>query len=457
MSERTELAKGKPLKRRLMAAMAQLDCGACGYLCQTYSEALANGTETCTNLCAPGGMETEAKLEQILADQRRLPIANTQITAMPAVTPKPSATPTSGSEEAKIGFDRKNPIIGKFIFARPLNRVGSAKDTRHVAIGFDSLAPAYRVGDAMGVYPLNDTKLVEKILAGLGLDSEEPVVLPSGEVRTVFDALREFCCLKSVPEALVAALGISKLEGDADVLDAVLAASITGTSAQQFVRHLRPIQPRLYSISSSPKKYPRQIHLTVGRVQWRSGERTKLGTASTMFADRLTTGQELRVFIHRPQAFALPNDPAAPMIMVGPGTGIAPFIAFLQEREAISASGKNWLFFGDQHSATDFLYEEQIDAWRRSGVLDRLDTAFSRDQAEKVYVQDRMLQRGAEIYEWLQAGAHFYVCGDAKSMAASVQQALQEIIATHEGVTPDVAMERIKQLQREHRYQRDVY
>jgi sulfite reductase (NADPH) flavoprotein alpha-component len=462
MSERMELANGKPLKRRLMAAMAQLDCGACGYVCQTYSEALANGTETCTNLCAPGGMETEAKLEQILADQRRLPVASmppagAQATAMPAVAPKPSIAPKSASEEVKIGFDRKNPIVGKFIFARPLNRVGSAKDTRHVAIGFDSLVPAYRVGDAMGVYPLNDTKLVEKILAGLGLDSEEPVVLPSGEVRTVFDAMREFCCLKSVPETLAVAMGISKLEGDADVLDAVLAASITGMSAQQFVTHLRPIQPRLYSISSSPKKYPRQIHLTVGRVQWRSHERTKLGTASTMFADRLTTGQELKVFIHRPQAFALPSDPAAPMIMVGPGTGIAPFIAFLQEREATCASGKNWLFFGDQHSATDFLYEEQIDAWRKSGVLERLDTAFSRDQAEKVYVQDRMLQRGTEIYDWLQSGAHFYVCGDAKSMAASVQQALQQIIATHEGISLEIALERIKQLQREQRYQRDVY
>lgn len=462
MSERMELVKGKPLKRRLMAAMAQLDCGACGYVCQTYSEALDNGTETCTNLCAPGGMETEAKLEQILADKPQLPVASrppagAQVIAMPAVPTKRSATPRPAGEEVKIGFDRKNPIVGKFIFARPLNRAGSAKDTRHVAIGFDSRVPAYRVGDAMGVYPLNDTKLVEKILAGLGTDSEEPVVLPSGEVRTVFDALREFCCLKSVPEMLAVAMGISKWEGDADVLDAVLAASSTGLSAQQLVTHLRPIQPRLYSISSSPKKYPRQIHLTVGRVQWRSGDRTKLGTASTMFADRLTTGQELKVFIHRPQAFALPSDPAAPMIMVGPGTGIAPFIAFLQEREATGASGRNWLFFGDQHSATDFLYEEHIEAWRKSGVLDRLDTAFSRDQAEKVYVQDRMLQHGAEIYEWLHAGSHFYVCGDAKSMATSVQQALQQIIAMHEGVTPDAAMERIKQLQREQRYQRDVY
>jgi sulfite reductase (NADPH) flavoprotein alpha-component len=441
MSERLTLAEGKPLKRQLMAAMAQFDCGACGYVCQTYSEAIARGEETCLDLCVPGGGETEQQLRKMVEANRILPVLS-----------QPSRT-----SQMSPGFDRNQPITGRFLYAKPLNQKGSSKDTRHVAIRFDSDCPAYRPGDALGVFPTNDPRLVDQILSRLQIDGMETIRTTKGENKTLFGALVEDCCLKTVPEKLSQRLGLGQLDQTNDVLDAITLGKLGGIDAQELFGLLRAMQPRLYSISSSPKKFPSEIHLTVGRVEWAQGSRTRLGVASNMFASRLVPRESLNVFVHRPQAFQLPQDPTVPMIMVGPGTGIAPFIGFLQEREAIGSTGRNWLFFGDQHATTDFLYEDQIRAWHRSGVLSRLETAFSRDQSAKVYVQDRLLEYGREVYQWLQAGAHFYVCGDAKSMAASVQLALQQIIATFGGITFEAAGDRIKEMQKEHRYQRDVY
>jgi sulfite reductase (NADPH) flavoprotein alpha-component len=452
MDQRLALADGRPLKRQLMAAMAQFDCGACGYVCQTYSEAIASGQETCLDLCAPGGSETEQQLRKIVDANRQLPVVHQVSPAKVASPPSKAVAPTP-----LPGFDRKQPITARFMFAKPLNQAGSSKDTRHVALRFESHCPAYRPGDALGVFPTNDPRLVEQILQFLQIDGMESVRTTKGETKTLFGALVEDCCLKTVPENLGQRLGVSSHDPNNDVLDTVMLGTLGSIGAQEFYGLLRPMQPRLYSISSSPKKYPSEIHLTVGRVEWNAGARTRLGVASNMFASRLVPRESLNVFVHRPQAFQLPQDSTVPIIMVGPGTGIAPFIGFLQEREAIGASGRNWLFFGDQHAATDFLYEDQIRTWHRSGVLGRLETAFSRDQSAKVYVQDRLLEYGREVYQWLQAGAHFYVCGDAKSMAASVQLALQQIIATFGGITFEAAGDRIKELQKEQRYQRDVY
>ena len=463
MAERMALAEGRPLKRQLMAAMAQFDCGACGYVCQTYSEAIASGEDSCLDRCVPGGSETEHQLQKILDANRGLPVIN-QIKdgsrkASPASTliNSPLGTHSAPQASPQPGFDRKQPITGRFVFAKPLNARGSSKDTRHVAIRFDANAPAYRAGDALGIYPMNDPMIVSQILELLQIDGLESIRTLTGETKTLFGALVEDCCLKSVSDRLAERLGLTSLDRNSDLLDAIAQAPLGCIDSQELFGLLRPLQPRLYSISSSPKKYPNEIHLTVGRVQWTHGNRTRLGVASNMLATRLSPRESLRVFIHRPQAFHMPEDPNVPMIMVGPGTGIAPFVGFLQEREATGARGRNWLFFGDQHAATDFLYEEQIRTWHRSGVISRLETAFSRDQAAKVYVQDRLLEHGREVYQWLQAGAHFYVCGDAKSMAASVQLALQQIIATFGGMTFEAAGDHIKELQKQQRYQRDVY
>ena len=225
-----------------------------------------------------------------------------------------------------------------------------------------------------------------------------------------------------------------------------------------FVDALGTLQPRLYSIASSPKGAQRSGAFTVAAVRYknRKGRRVN-GVASTYLADRVRPGEKLRVFVHESKNFALPSNNAAPMVMIGPGTGVAPFRAFLHERRALGASGRNWLFFGDQRSTCDFLYRDELEKLHRDGVLNRLDTAFSRDQSEKVYVQHRMHQNAAELWKWIDSGAHVYVCGDAKRMASDVDRTLQEIISEQGGMQPDAAKQFVSDLTKTGRYQRDVY
>jgi sulfite reductase (NADPH) flavoprotein alpha-component len=220
---------------------------------------------------------------------------------------------------------------------------------------------------------------------------------------------------------------------------------------------LRKLAPRLYSISSSPKAHPGEVHLTVSSVRYESHGRPRKGVASTFLADRVGEVEFIKVFVQPSHGFRPPTHSDTPMIMVGPGTGIAPFRAFLEDRQATGAKGKNWLFFGDQTRAADFLYEEQLMAWHRGGLLTRLDLAFSRDQTEKVYVQTRMLENAAELWSWLEAGAHFYVCGDANRMAKDVNAALQRLIETAGGKSPDEALGYLEKMKSDKRYQRDVY
>jgi sulfite reductase (NADPH) flavoprotein alpha-component len=242
-----------------------------------------------------------------------------------------------------------------------------------------------------------------------------------------------------------------------DVLDVLRLFPTVKPNPAAFVAVLSPLRPRLYSISSSQTAHPHAVHLSVGRVSWEHNGRTRKGVASTMFADRIAPGQKVAIFVQKSHGFTVPSDDAAPMIMVGPGTGIAPFRAFLQEREARGATGANWLFFGDRSERSDFLYRDQLEAWRSSGHLTRLDLAFSRDSDAKVYVQDHMRQHGKELWEWLERGASFFVCGDAKRMAVDVDRALRDIVAEHGGMTLEAAGKYVEQLWKSGRYRRDVY
>jgi sulfite reductase (NADPH) flavoprotein alpha-component len=479
--ERLELAEGKPLERRLMAAMAQLDCGACGYVCKTYSEAIVGGTEKNLTLCSPGGKNTAKAIKQLLkngggANGNDAAKAQSNGHASNGQASNGDTNHGHASNGASAGgsiYHRNNPFLARLKSTRNLNKPGSAKHTAHVVLDLAGSGLTYRVGDALGVYPTNPPELVDTILAVTRLDSEKSIAAPNGQDMSLRDALRRQYCLRTAPEELLillakkavidaerhaieAALADESYE-NFDVLDALQLAPSAELSESELLDVLPPLAPRLYSIASSLKAHPEEVHLTVGRVAYELNGRQRLGVASTMFADRVQTGDPVGVFIHSASDFTVPADTDAPMIMVGPGTGIAPFRAFLEERVASAAPGKNWLFFGDQCAATDYLYQEELVAMQGSGFLTRLDVAFSRDQAHKIYVQDRMREHGAELFRWLEAGGYFFVCGDAKRMAADVDRALHDVIATHGSVSADKAKEYVNRLKLQKRYVRDVY
>jgi sulfite reductase (NADPH) flavoprotein alpha-component len=291
----------------------------------------------------------------------------------------------------------------------------------------------YEVGDALGVIPANCEEFVDEILEAAGLTGEEPVTLASGSEFTIRQAL------------------LTKL----DLAPFVSKLPEPGTAAGALAGSLRNLQPRLYSISSSPKAHPGEVHLTVGIVRYELEGKARKGVCSTFLADR--AGDTVPVYIHNSPGFRIPADHASPVIMVGPGTGVAPFRAFLEERRALGAGGKNWLFFGDQHAESDFLYREELEQMRAEGTLTRLDTAFSRDQEEKVYVQNRMIEHGDELWAWLEEGASFYVCGDAKRMAKDVDAALHRIVEEKGGRDAEAAAAYVSNLKQTKRYLRDVY
>ena len=363
---------------------------------------------------------------------------------------------------AVLTHDKKNPYLAPVLAVRPLNAPGSAKEVNHVEFDLSAagVSLAYEAGDALGVIPQNDPELVSAVLTALGADGEEAVPTPAGELP-LRRALTEHYDLGKPPAALLEALGLSPLPADIpaplDVLDALQSTPAPKPSVTKLVTLFRKLAPRLYSISSSPKAHPGQVHLTVGAVRYTNGDRARKGVCSTFLAERALALGTAAVFVHSNKAFRPPSDPAAPMIMVGPGTGIAPFRAFLEERVATNAPGKNWLFFGDQKAATDFLYADELHALRASGVLTRLDVAFSRDQAEKVYVQHRMLEHADELWSWLESGAHFYVCGDASRMAKDVDAALHQVVEQAGKKSPAEAAAYVQALKTAKRYQRDVY
>ncbi len=356
----------------------------------------------------------------------------------------------------EAGYSRQRPYAAVLVASRTLNGAGSAKQVNHVEFDLGDSGLVYEAGDALGVYAHNCPELVNDVLSALGCDGEEAVPAPDGSSIPLRRALTEFYDLGKPSDELRTCCG-GALAGH-HVVD-VLAGGVKGKVAPaEWVKMLKKLQPRLYSISSSPKAHPGQVHLTVGAVRYEKDGRARKGVCSTFLAERAQAGvTRVGVFVHANKGFRPPASLDAPMIMVGPGTGIAPFRAFLEERRATGAKGKNWLFFGDQRAATDFLYQEELDAMQRDGVLTRLDTAFSRDQAEKVYVQHRMLERAHELFAWLEEGAHFYVCGDASRMAKDVDAALHEAIVRAGGRSKEQAAEYVEKLKGAKRYARDVY
>jgi sulfite reductase (NADPH) flavoprotein alpha-component len=385
------------------------------------------------------------------------------------------------NRESKIenprGYSRAKPFPATVINVRNLSGPGSAKEVNHVELSLEGSGLTYAAGDALGVVPHNCPELVADVLAALGCDGEEAVPTPAGEMP-LRRALTECYDLgKPTPELLATLfpVGASSLAtGSVDVatkvaptpfhhvIDALLQSRIENPKSKipspaDFVARLRKLQPRLYSISSSPKAHPGQVHLTVGAVRYEKDRRPRKGVCSTFLAERALAAGRVGVFVHANAAFRPPADGDTPMIMVGPGTGIAPFRAFLEERRATGARGRNWLFFGDQKVASDFLYRDELLAMRESGLLTRLDLAFSRDQDAKVYVQHRLLEQAADLHAWLEAGAHFYVCGDAARMAKDVDLALHQVIERAGGKSSDEAAAYVQALRAAKRYQRDVY
>ncbi len=351
-----------------------------------------------------------------------------------------AAAPSAAKEpEAEAsGYGKSRPFPARLKTNRHLNATGSSKETRHIELLLEGSGLEYEAGDALGVLPKNCAGFVEEILHASGHQGDESVTLADGRQTPLHTALLEHYDLKPFLTALPEA----------------------GQDPAGFVAKLKKIQPRLYSISSSPKAHPGEVHLTVSVVRYEHNGRPRKGVCSTFLADfDSRSGDEpgVPLFVHRSPHFKLPADPATPVIMVGPGTGIAPFRSFLEERRATGATGKNWLFFGDQKSATDFLYEDELSAMRTDGHLSRLDLAFSRDQADKIYVQHRMLEQAGELWNWLQDGGYFYVCGDASRMARDVDAALHQVAQQAGGGTAEDAAAWVARLKQEKRYRRDVY
>jgi sulfite reductase (NADPH) flavoprotein alpha-component len=383
------------------------------------------------------------------------------------------------STESASGYSRKNPFPATIAVSRKLTGEGSNKDTRHFEIDLVGSGLNYDVGDSLGVFPRNDTNLVEGILKNQGYSGDEQVTNPDGKMVSVREALtRDFIIsepakqlLQALPEKDSSSAFLKDLLDPGsknhlddylwgrDVLDLLEEFTAAKFTPGELVKLLRKLQPRLYSIASSRKAVGESVHLTVAVVRYQP-ERSShlhLGVCSTFLAERAQGNGKVPVFVHTAKHFRMPEHPQTATIMIGPGTGIAPFRAFLQERKASGATGKNWLFFGEQQATSDFFYKDEFEAWQSDGVLTKFTTAFSRDQAHKIYVQHRMLENAAELFDWLEKGAIFYVCGDAARMAKDVDTALHEIVEKQGSKTTEQAKEYVDALKKEKRYRKDVY
>jgi sulfite reductase (NADPH) flavoprotein alpha-component len=362
------------------------------------------------------------------------------------------------SDDKAPRYDKNNPFIANLIATEPLSGEASAKQVNHIEISLAGSAADlnYQVGDALGVWPLNNPQSVADVLAAARLSGRETVQLKDGPA-SLKAALLSRLDIVTVNAKAFEAWGFELPELQSPQLIDVLLHTDKAWPAQLLVDGLRPLQPRLYSIASSPKAHPGEVHLTVGEVHYSLHGRDREGVASTFLGQRLAEGASLGVYLQASAHFHLPENDDMPLIMIGPGTGIAPFRAFLEEREARGAKGKNWLFFGDQREACDFLYRDQIKAWHDSGLLTELSLAWSRDGAEKVYVQTLMRQRASDVFGWLEQGAAIYICGDASRMAADVDRAIRQIVAEQGGLDAPAVDAYMAKLVAEHRYQRDVY
>ena len=467
LTERMKLAEGRPLRRRLMAAMGQQDCGQCGYNCQDYSDAIFSQKEERLNLCVPGGKETARMLKALHQELGKEPAPATAKT--PTETPTPAGA--TAAPAAAPGRSREQPAEALFLSRTRLNKPGSGKETWHIEFDLTGTGIDYAVGDAFGLFPTNDPALADAVIAALAAPAEFPI---GG--RALREVLIDGVSLGAAPDMLfqlfsyitggerrqkAKALAAGEdPDGDAATLDVL--ASIekffgVRPDPEAFIEALDPLQPRLYSIASSPRVHSKKIALTVDTVRYPINGRTRLGVASSYLADRVGPGDKIKVYIQKAQHFGLPADPSLPIIMIGPGTGIAPFRAFLHERMAMKAPGRNWLFFGHQRSNYDFFYEDELAGMKAARVLNRLTLAWSRDGEQKIYVQDRMREVGRDLWAWLAEGAHVYVCGDAKHMARDVERALIDVVATFGVRSTNEAVAFVADLKKSGRYQQDVY
>ena len=379
---------------------------------------------------------------------------------------EPDLTPT---------WHRDRPFPARLTENRRLTAADSEKDVRHFAVDLLDSGLAYAAGDALGVWPRNDPALVARILETLGTDGSETVPDRRGHPTPLDQALVSDYDITRIPRSLLE--HFARRTGDAtlaevvspdangaldrflrgrDILDLLRDHPAVRPTPAEFVSLLRKLQPRLYSIASSPTLHPGSIHLCVAVVRYGSLERPRLGVASGWLADRVDAATALPVYVHSNPAFR-PPPPDQRLIMIGPGTGIAPFRAFLQERQAVGARGSNWLFFGAPHERTEFLYADELRAWNRDGLLNRLDLAWSRDHAEKVYVQHRMIEQATLFWDWLESGAYVYVCGDANRMARDVDASLHAVVRQAGQRSPEAAAEYVRALVAAGRYRRDVY
>jgi sulfite reductase (NADPH) flavoprotein alpha-component len=461
LDERMKLAEGRTIPLKLMAAMGQLDCGQCGYECQSYAAAIAGGTEADLGKCVPGGRETAKKVKELMA--------GAPLTAVVAKI-------ETKKEPVARGYGRDAPVAAKLVSSTSLTAGSAEKETRHVVLDLSESELRYEPGDSLGIWPQSNPDEVELLIAILRAKGSEAVTLADGAVVSAREALTRECDLRAPTQALYALLAeeatdevdrsrLSKLAEDDshaqtfgvhDVLDALLEFPSARPRIAKFVPALGRMQPRMYSLASSQRRHPGEAHLTVGMLRYDWNDRSYQGLGSSFLGEHLRPGRNLSVFVQTSH-FRLPTDLNAPVIMVGPGTGIAPFRAFLEEREATWSPGRNWLFFGNPRRESDFLYRDELEELATRRVLTRMDLAFSRDQANKVYVQHKMLEAAQELWRWISNGAYLYVCGDAKRMAGDVDLALKQIASTQGGMDAANAKRYFADLAKAGRYQRDVY
>ena len=374
------------------------------------------------------------------------------------------------------GYSKKNPFPSTLKQRRLLNKPGSTKEVQHLELCLTGSGLEYRPGDSLAIIPTNSDRLVADVMEAGGLDADVRVELANGNSAPLGQALKNEFDVSGLTKSVLKkynqfaqsdkiealldpenAAGLKEYLWGREVVDLLSDFPVTGMTAGDFCSVLRKITPRLYSIASSPLAHPGEVHLTIAVLRYQSHGRDREGVCSTYAAERVGVGETMPVFLHHDKHFKLPEDGNTPIMMVGPGTGIAPFRAFVEERAATGADGRSWLFFGDRNRETDFLYGEEFERYHADGKLTRIDLAFSRDQEEKVYVQHRMLENGAELYAWLNDGAMFYVCGDASRMAGDVHEALITIAEREGGQSREAAEAWLKQLQDDRRYLRDVY
>jgi sulfite reductase (NADPH) flavoprotein alpha-component len=417
-------------------------------------------------------LDCDVDYESVIADWTVSLNAKLKDELKPVVTEQVTNLTPAANAVAESLYNKKNPFAASLSESLKITARDSVKDIRHIEVSLEGSGIVYKPGDALGVWFSNDEAMVQRILAATSTNAEDKVLIAETEFTLLDALLNKLELTLSYPgfvkkyQAQTAHQELAKLMEDKAALREYLSVSqivdITEKfpakiSAQELVDALRPITPRLYSIASSQAEVEDEVHLTVAHIEYEANGFTHQGGASGFLSTRLQEGDKLNVYVENNDNFRLPLDPNTPIIMIGPGTGIAPFRAFMQERDAVEAQGKNWLFFGNPNFTQDFLYQTEWQGYLKSGLLSKISLAFSRDQADKIYVQDRLKENGKEVFDWLEQGAHFYICGDALRMAKDVETTLLDLVAEHGKKTTAEAKEYVTNLRKSKRYQKDVY